>query len=165
MNNGIHQLFPKPQGGYFHAQKHSCHYYQNCVKPSMSRFFLARPNSSRPILERLLRNYRIPFVDEQPTSEQVDIRPRKPGTSHFSTWHSSLWTALRKGASLPLHLTNSQQLMAQSTNRIIAMKLFKMTKNVWLIKLQNLLSSIRFFVGRRQKNGLSQGSVLSPLLY
>ena len=139
--------------------------------------------SSRPIsllchtyklFERLLLNRMAPLVDKQLIPEQAGFRPGKSTTSQLLNLTQHIEDGFERGQITGAVFVDLSAAYDTVNHRRLLVKVLEMTKDSHLTELlQVLLQNRRFFVEiggkrsrwRRQRNGLPQGNVLTPLLY
>ncbi|KAI8511926.1 hypothetical protein Bbelb_110260 [Branchiostoma belcheri] len=106
--------------------------------------------------------------------EQAGFRPGKSCTGQLLNLTQYIEDGYKKGLITGAVFVDLSAAYDTVNHRILTRKIFEITKDARLTELiQNLLSNRRFFVDvnndrsrwRRQKNGLSQGSVLAPMLF
>ena len=136
----------------------------------------AIPKSYRPIsllchtyklYERMILNRFTPLLEQYLIKEQAGFRPGKSCTSQLLNLTQHIEDGYQRGMI-------SGAAYDTVNHRILIQKLYNITQDSHLCRvLQNMLSNRRFYVKlnnecsrwRIHKNGLPQGSVLSPILF
>ena len=143
----------------------------------------AIPKNYRPIsllchtyklYERLILNRASPLLEQHLIKEQAGFRPGKSCTSQLPNLTQHIEDGYQRGmitGAAFVYLTAAYDTV---NHRILIQKLYNTTQDSQLCRVfQNMLSNRRFYVElnnersrwRQQKNGLPQGSVLSPILF
>ncbi len=143
----------------------------------------AIPKNYRPIsllchtyklYERLILNRIAPTVERHLIKEQAGFRPGKSCTSQLLNLTQHIEDGYQKGMITGAAFVDLSAAYDTVNHRILLQKLYNTTQDSTLCRVfQNMLSNRRFYVElnnersrwRNQKNGLPQGSVLSPILF
>ena len=143
----------------------------------------AKPKSYRPIsllchmyklYERLILNRIAPSVDRHLIKEQAGFRPGKSCCSQLLNLTQHIEDGYQRGMITGAAFVDLSAAYDTVNHRLLIRKLYDFTEDSPLCRvIQNMLSSRRFYVElnndrsrwRNQKNGLPQGSVLSPILF
>ena len=143
----------------------------------------AIPKSYRPIsllchtyklYERMILNRVTPLLEQHLIKEQAGFRPGKSCTSQLLNLTQHIEDGYQRGMITGAAFVDLSAKYDTVNHRILIQKLYNITQEIHLYRvLQNMLSNRRFYVElnnersrwRIQKNGLPQGSVLSPILF
>ena len=143
----------------------------------------AIPKNYRPIsllchtsklYERLILNRVSPLLEQHLIKEQAGFRPGKSCTSQLLNLTQHIEDGYQRGMITSAAFVDLSAAYDTVNHRILIQKLYNTTQDSQLCKVfQNMLSNRRFYVElnnersrwRKQKNGLPQGSVLSPILF
>ena len=143
----------------------------------------AVPKNYRPIsllchtyklYERMILNRIAPIVEGHLIKEQAGFRAGKSCTSQLLNLTQHIEDGYQRGMITGAAFVDLSAAYDTVNHRILIQKLYNTTQDSTLCRvLQNMLSSRRFYVElnnersrwRNQKNGLPQGSVLSPILF
>ena len=126
------------------------------------------------LFEILILNRVAPFVDEHLIPEQAGFRPGKSCTSQLLNLTQLIEDGYEEGIITGAAFGDLSAAYDTVNHIILTRKFFEITHDARLTEMiQNMLSNRRFYVDlvgkrsrwRRHKNGLSQGSVLAPLLF
>ena len=142
----------------------------------------AIPTSYRPIsllchtyklYERMILNRIAPTIEQHLIKEQAGFRPGKSCTSQLLNLTQHIEDGYQESMITGTAFVDLSATYDTVNHRLIIQKHFNIAKDSTLCRvIQNLLSNRRFYVElnnersrrRIQKNGLPQGSVLSPTL-
>ena len=143
----------------------------------------AIPKNYRPIsllchtyklYERLILNRVSPLLEQHLIKEQAGFRPGKSCTSQLLNLTQHIEDGYQRGMITGAVFVDLSAAYDTVNHRILIQKLYNTTQDSQLCRVfQNMLSNRRFYVElnnersrwRRQKNGMPQGSVLSPILF
>ena len=142
----------------------------------------AIPKNYRPIsllchtyklYERLILNRVSPFLEQHLIKEQAGFRPGKSCTSQLLNLTQHIEDDYQRGMITGAAFVDLSAAYDTVNHRILIQKLCNTTRTANYVVFQNMLSNRRFYVElnnersrwRKQKNGLPQGSVLSPILF
>ena len=143
----------------------------------------AIPNNYGPIsllchtyklYERLILNRVSPLLEQHLIKEQAGFSPRKSCTSQLLNLTQHIEDGYQRGMITGAAFVDLSAAYDTVNHRILIQKLYNTTQDSQLCRVfQNMLSNRRFYVElnnersrwRKQKNGLPQGSVLSPILF
>ena len=143
----------------------------------------AIPKNYRPIsllchtyklYERLILNRVPPLLEQHLINEQAGFRPGKSCTSQLLNLTQHIEDGYQRGMITGAAFVDLSAAYDTVNHRILMQKLYNTTQDNQLYTIfQNILSNRRFYVElnnersrwRKQKNGLPQGSVLSPILF
>ena len=143
----------------------------------------AKPKSYRPIsllchmyklYECLILNIIAPSVERYLIKGQAGIRPVKSCCSQLLNLTQHIDDGYQRGMITGAAFVDLSAADDTVKDRLLIWKLYNFTEDIPLCRvIQNMLSSRRFYVElnddrsrwRNQKNGLPQGSVLSPILF
>ena len=141
------------------------------------------PKSYRPIsllchtyklYERMILNRIAPTIEQHLIKEQAGFRSGKSCTSQLLNLTQHIEDGYEKGMITGTAFVDLSAAYDTVNHRLLIQKLYNITRDSPLCRvIQNLLSNRRFYVElnnersrwRLQKNGLPQGSVLSPSLF
>ena len=144
--------------------------------------YSAIPKNYRPIsllchtyklYERMILNIIAPVVEQRLMKEQAGFRTGKSCTSQLLNLTQHIEDGYQRGMITGATFVDLSTACDTVNYSIIIQKLYNITQESPLCRvIQNMLSSRRFYVElsndrirwRKQKNGLPQGSVLSPSL-
>ena len=143
----------------------------------------AIPKNYRPIsllchtynlYERLILNRVSPLLEQHRIKEQAGFCPGKSCTSQLLNLTQHIEDGYQRGMITGAAFLDLSAAYDTVNHRILIQKLYNTTQDSQLCRVfQNMLSNRRFYVElnnersrwRKQKNGLPQGSVLSPILF
>ena len=143
----------------------------------------AIPKSYRPIsllchtyklYERLILNRIASTIEQHLIKEQASFRAGKSCTSQLLNLTQHIEDGYQECKNTGTAFVNLSAAYDTVNHRLLIQKLYNITQDSALCRvIQNLLSNRRFYVElnnersrwRLQKNGLPQGSVLSPILF
>ena len=143
----------------------------------------AIPKNYRPIsllchtyklYERLILNRVSPLLEQHLIKEQAGFRPGKSCTSQLLNLTQHIEDGYQRGMITGADFVDLSAEYDTVNHRILIQKLYNTTQDSQLCRVfQNMLSHRRFYVElnnersrwRKKKNGLPQGSVLSPILF
>ena len=143
----------------------------------------ALPKNYRPIsllchtyklYERLILNRVSPLLEQHLIKEQAGFRPGKSCTSQLLNLTQHIEDGYQRGMITGAAFVDLSAAYDTVNHRILIQKLYNTTQDSQLCRVfQNMLSNRGFYVElnnersrwRKQKNGLPQGSVLSPILF
>ena len=120
------------------------------------------------------RRRRRPLLEQHLIKEQAGLRPGKSCTSQLLNLIQHIEDGYQRGMITGAAFVDLSAAYDTVSHRILIQKLYNTTQDSQLCRVfQNMLSNRRFHVElnnersrwRRQKNGLPQGSVLSPILF
>ena len=126
------------------------------------------------LYERLILNRIAPSVDRHLIKEQAGFRPGKSCCSQLLNLTQHIEDGYQRGMITGAAFVDLSAAYDTVNHRLLIRKLYDFTEDSPLCRvIQNMLSSRRFYVElnndrsrwRNQKNGLPQGSVLSPILF
>ena len=141
----------------------------------------AIPKNYRPIsllchiyklYERLILNRVSPLLEQHPIKEQAGFRPGKSCTSQLLNLTQHIEDGYQRGMIAGAAFVDLSAAYDTVNHRILIQKLYNTTQDSQLCRVfQNMLSNRRLYVElnnersrwRKQKNGLPQGSILSPI--
>ena len=137
--------------------------------------FIKRPLCYHSKLyERLILNRVSPLLEQHLIKEQAGFRPGKSCTSQLLNLTQHIEDGYQRGMITGAAFVDLSAAYDTVNHRILIQKLYNTTQDSQLCRVfQNMLSNRRFYVElnnersrwRKQKNGLPQGSVLSPILF
>ena len=122
----------------------------------------------------MILNRVTPLLEYHLMKEQAGFRPRKSCTSQLLNMTLHIDDGYQRGMITGAAFVDLSAAYDTVNHRILIQKLYNITQDSQLCRvLQNMLSNRRFYVElnnersrwRIQKNSLSQGSVLSPILF
>ena len=125
------------------------------------------------LYERLILNRIAPSVDRHLIQEQAGFRPEKSCCSQLLNQTQNIEDDYQRGMMTGAAFVDLYAAYDTVNHRLLIQKVYDFTEDSPLCKvIHNMLSSRRFNVElnndrsrwRNQKNGLPQGSVLSPIL-
>ena len=143
----------------------------------------AIPNSYRPIsllchtyklFERMILNRIAPTIEQHLIKEQAGFRPGKSCTIQLLNLTQHIEDENQESMITGTAFVDLSAAYNTVNHRLLIQKLFNITQDSTICRvIQNLLSNRRFYVElnnertrwRLQKNGVPQGSVLSPTLF
>ena len=126
------------------------------------------------LFERLILNRLGPITEQHLIPEQAGFRPGRSCTSQVLNLTQFIEDGFERNQPTGVVFVDLTAAYDTVNHRLLLNKLYRMTSDIHLTKLiQLLLGNRRFFVelnGKRsrwriQKNGLPQGSVLAPVLF
>ena len=126
-------------------------------------------NNNNNILNRVS-----PLLEQHLIKEQAGFRPGKSCTSQLLNLTQHIEDGYQRGMITGAAFVDLSAAYDTVNHRILIQKLYNTTQDSQLCRVfQNMLSNRRFYVElnnersrwRKQKNGLPQGSVLSPILF
>ena len=141
------------------------------------------PKNYRPIsllchtyklYKRLTLNRVSPLLEQHLIKEQAGFRPGKSCTSQLLNLTHHIEDGYQRGMTTGAAFVDMSAAYDTVNHRILIQKLYNTTQDSQLCRVfENMLSNRRFCVElnnersrwRKQKNGLPQGSVLSPILF
>ena len=150
------------------------------LSPYSSQGDSAIPKNYRPIsllchtyklYERMILNRIAPVVEQRLITEQVGFRTGKSCISQLLNLAQHIEDGYQRGMITGAAFVDLSATYDTVNHRILIQKLYNITQDSPLCRvIQNMLSSRRLYVElnnersrwRKQKNGLPQGSVLSP---
>ena len=115
-----------------------------------------------------------PLLEQHLIKEQADFRPGKSCTSQLLNLTQHIEDGYQRGMITGVAFVDLSAAYDTVNHRILIQKLYNTTQDSQLCRVfQYMLSNRRFYVElnnersrwRKQKNGLPQGSVLSPILF
>ena len=145
--------------------------------------YSSTPKSYRPVsllcytyrlYERMILNRVIPLPENHLITEQAGFRSGKSCTSQLLNLTQHIEDGYQRGMIAGAAFIDLSAAYDTVNNVILIQKLYNITQDIQLCRvLQNMLSSRTFYVElnnersrcRIPKNGLPQGSVLSPILF
>ena len=126
-------------------------------------------------MERLILSRLQEKIDDKLIKEQCGFRPGKSCTGQVLNLTEFIEEGFQKGMVTGVVFVDLSAAYDTVCHRLLISKLHKMTKDYKLTKfIEQLLANRRFYVEfsgkpksrwRKQRNGLPQGSVLSPILF
>ena len=143
----------------------------------------AIPKNYRPIsllchtykfYERMIPNRIAPVVEQRLIKEQTGFKTGKSYTSQLLNLTQHIENGYQRGMITGAAFVDLSAVYDTVNHRILIQKVYNITQDGPLCRvIQNMLSSRRVYVElnnersrwRKQKNGLPQGSVLSPILF
>ena len=126
------------------------------------------------LYERIILNRIAPVVGQRLIKEQAGFRTRKSCTNKLWNLTQHIEDGYQRGMITGAAFVDLSAAYVTVNHRILTQKLYNITQDRPLCRvIQNMLSSRRFYMElnndrsrwRKQKNGLPQGSVLSPILF
>ena len=126
------------------------------------------------LYERLILNRVSPLIEQHLIKEQAGFRPGKSCTSQLLNLTQHIKDGYQRGMITGAAFVDLSAAYDTVNHRILVQKLYNTTQDSQLCRVfQNMLSNRRFYVElnnersrwRNQKNGMPQGSVLSPILF
>ena len=126
------------------------------------------------LYERMILNRIAPVVEQRLIKEQAGFRTEKSCTRQLLNLIQHIEDGYQRGMITGAAFVDLSAAYDTVNHRILIQKLYNITQDSPLCRvIQNMMSSMRFYVElnnerskwRKQKNGLLQGSVLSPILF
>ena len=126
------------------------------------------------LYERIILNRRAPVVEQRLIKEQAGFRTGKSCTRQLLSLNQHIEDGYQRAMITGSAFVALSAAYHTVNYRILIQKLYNITQDSPLCRvIQNMMSSRRFYVElnnesrrwRKQKNGLPQGGVLSPILF